>query len=500
MKSHKKNLTATSRRLYRLTIFLVGVFFLVQLFYSLQQNNKLYQSEIHALEEAVQTSFSQSLTDLSSRFQLLISHYGNMPSITQAIENNDREFLLSKLQPEFVKMKRLEPDLFVMHLVDPKNTTILRMHKPQSYGDDLTKIRPIMAHVNQTKQQATAFEPGKNGITYRITTPISNQDEKHLGLIEFGLKPTFFANALAERFKIKSRILVNTDALKNLTRIVSFPSLENYTVVHTDPIFDELVIPPKGTQQLITSNGKTYLAISNLALKSYDGKELAHVQVVKDISQFADDHRLELNLYILLNLVFFAFLTLLLYFIFRNYQTDMSDAHQRLAHSEKTKMEYQTSSQMDELTQTYNRRHLNQTLSEAIQTLEENDKLSLIFFDIDHFKDINDNYGHLVGDKVLSEVAQYASHQIRPDDMIFRWGGEEFCILLFNADQTLAAAKGERLRSDIEKRIWSNNISMTISLGVTEIHYQDSLKSVQERADKLMYQAKNSGRNCLVAG
>ena len=123
--------------------------------------------------------------------------------------------------------------------------------------------------------------------------------------------------------------------------------------------------------------------------------------------------------------------------------------------------------------------------------------LSLIFIDIDHFKKINDHYGHNVGDQVLVQFAQVLSSNTREDDLLARWGGEEF--VLACPDTTLENALGlaEKLRRCIEESEWPKGIKTTASFGVAQQMADESPTDFIGRADKALYVAKAQGRNCV---
>lgn len=124
--------------------------------------------------------------------------------------------------------------------------------------------------------------------------------------------------------------------------------------------------------------------------------------------------------------------------------------------------------------------------------------LSMIVLDIDHFKNINDQYGHQFGDQVLKSVSQLIRKKVRDVDVLCRWGGEEFLLLLENCDQQHAAKVAETLRESISQlqiRIKDQMVSVTISAGVAEYQLDESMDHLIERCDHAMYESKNKGRN-----
>ena len=144
----------------------------------------------------------------------------------------------------------------------------------------------------------------------------------------------------------------------------------------------------------------------------------------------------------------------------------------------------------------------NQLTTEIARWKRYQTPLSLLIWDIDHFKKINDTYGHKAGDKTLILIANLLSEHCRATDFVSRFGGEEFTMLLSNTDAKSALLAANKIREVMEKTAFNSNgakLSITLSCGVTQFTESDTEKSAFERADKALYEAKNKGRNqCLV--
>lgn len=146
----------------------------------------------------------------------------------------------------------------------------------------------------------------------------------------------------------------------------------------------------------------------------------------------------------------------------------------------------------DALTGAYNRHHLRQRLEQLFS--QPDTSVHLLMVDADHFKSINDTLGHLVGDRVLIEIANRLQIALRPDDLLARYGGEEFCVVLPGIEDESALAIGERLRNAIQNQVIEGR-PVTVSIGLSRRSDRDSISSLMERADLALYKAKEGGRN-----
>jgi diguanylate cyclase (GGDEF)-like protein/hemerythrin-like metal-binding protein len=152
----------------------------------------------------------------------------------------------------------------------------------------------------------------------------------------------------------------------------------------------------------------------------------------------------------------------------------------------------------DALTGLWNRDHFDHVVeTELDRSLRHKQPLSLILFDIDHFKHINDSFGHQAGDKVLRELAIVANATIRSSDAIFRWGGEEFAVLATATGHRGAARLAESLRGQLAAHAFPVVGALTVSFGVAEHLASESAGEWFARADAMLYAAKRAGRNAV---
>jgi len=188
------------------------------------------------------------------------------------------------------------------------------------------------------------------------------------------------------------------------------------------------------------------------------------------------------------------------------------DIYKATVNQQKKEIKYRKSQQdhfqqlalTDALTGAVNRHHFNEVLDQEISNVDNHGRpLSIMVLDIDHFKDINDNHGHGVGDEVLVLFYQTCVEAVRSSDVVARIGGEEFVIIMPNTTLKNAGKFAERLRAKIaqlEINIGQKKISMTVSIGVTQWkkEYFINAETFVAHADKSLYQAKNGGRNKVV--
>ena len=149
---------------------------------------------------------------------------------------------------------------------------------------------------------------------------------------------------------------------------------------------------------------------------------------------------------------------------------------------------------MDALTGAYNRNKIEQLLEREIErAVRYKSTLSLILFDLDHFKTVNDTYGHLSGDYVLKTVIRIIQEHIRKTDSLGRWGGEEFMLLAPETGMEQAIELAEKIRQHVELFAYKNVGTITISCGLAELKAGDTIDSLIKRADDALYKAKRNG-------
>ena len=186
---------------------------------------------------------------------------------------------------------------------------------------------------------------------------------------------------------------------------------------------------------------------------------------------------------------------------FRHTLDEMRGQINRVQHENKELLE---KLRTDSLTGALNRFTYENQLAEEMNRYRRYKRtFSLIMFDVDHFKDVNDTYGHIVGDKCLRETTRSVRSMLRQNDLLARYGGDEFVILLPETGKEKGLEVAEKIRQAIDLTdftIKGRKIPLTITLGVTEVLPSDEhVETLFSRVDQALYQAKRTGRNCVVS-
>lgn len=479
-------------------LILLSVF--VRVLYDRQQHEIQFERDIHQLSENTNLFFADLVDGLKDKYITLTQHYANEVLIKRALAQRDRAGLFNYISTDYRYLQTQDANLHTMHFIDTQNRTVLRMHQPGLFDDDLTDVRPIVRDANRTQQNLQGFEVGRNGITYRIATPLINQQGEHLGLLEFGIRPNYFIERIEQRFAIESAILVKTSSLGKLLKPQTFDEVKglDFSIIQTTPVFQHLIsqVDLRNKRQVIDYEGKSYLVMTNLDQMNHEGEVVAKVLIAKDITDLRQRMNAQLWMENALNLSVLLFLWGLIYVMLTRYGKALEASYDTIQALHVQSSHLKNQANTDELTGLYNRRFFNHSLQSALSLKQQG---SLLFFDIDNFKQINDHYGHRKGDQVLVDLARMLVSFFRHDDLIVRWGGEEFAVFINGMDETEAFKKAEKFRHYVEHASKTHlSLPFTLSGGVSEIQAEDTVDSLIHRADQFLYFAKMHGRNKII--
>ena len=244
--------------------------------------------------------------------------------------------------------------------------------------------------------------------------------------------------------------------------------------------YKDLILSKTGNAFEYKKDGEKYI----VQTKYIPELEL-YLMVKANLNDFIKDVQKMFYLNLFISIMITVLIAYIVFYVIRKYSS---------------KLEYL--SKYDSLTSLSNRGHFEENFQKEIDlSKRKRQDIGLLFIDIDNFKDINDTQGHQKGDLVLQEVALILKNTIRGTDLITRWGGEEFVIVLLNSSLQNSKNISEKLRTNIEKSdILHKLISekVTISIGLTMLQETDTLAKVISRADEAMYLSKNNGKNQLT--
>ncbi|HXU94133.1 MAG TPA: GGDEF domain-containing protein [Gallionella sp.] len=206
--------------------------------------------------------------------------------------------------------------------------------------------------------------------------------------------------------------------------------------------------------------------------------------------------------------LYMRLLVSVMFVAFGIYAAFLLDRAERVEHSLRTsndrlrelKEELERMSVVDPLTGVFNRRKFHDVLDISIaNAVRHYHRFALLMMDIDHFKRINDEFGHQSGDGVLRIVCELIHASIRGSDQLFRVGGEEFCLVAMVDGEKDAHTLAEKVRKVVESHTFPEIGRLTISIGIASFEEGDSQESIYARADAALYEAKHNGRNCVAS-
>ncbi len=504
------------KRISQFTIFfIILISFIIKISLEYNTYQKHIEDTIHERSKQHSLLLEHLISNLHTSYSSRTKFIFKDPIFIKYIKQKDRKELYRYLNKFYTGFKEENPYLYVMHIFDTNNVTILRMHKPSSYGDDLTDIRPIVKKVNKEKKQYHGFEVGKNGMTYRITTPIlidNGKTVEHLGALEFGIKPAYFLENVKKFFAVNGAMLIKTDELNSLIFKTDYPKIHNYSLFYKENVFTNLN-EKSYDKQILKQNDQEFIICKDLNLKNVDNQIIAKIILADNITKLKQQYHSNIIDSIIGAAILLAIILGVLYFAFGFYTKRILLFTQQLQNinkelEQKVKLrtkELEKLSITDELTKLYNRRYFNETFAnELSRAIRDKNSFVCIMFDIDYFKLYNDTYGHLKGDEVLINISKCVQNSLkRSQDFLFRVGGEEFCIITSNMEKDKVLTYVNFIKDNIEElkiKHEKNKASkyVTASFGIAYIPqvknhlFEEKIYAV---ADEALYKAKTNGRN-----
>jgi len=398
----------------------------------------------------------------------------------------------------------------------PGSNSYLRVHRPEKYGDNMDEVRYTIVDANKNLKPTKGFETGRVYSGIRGVVPVYaaniNNEKVHVGALEAGTSFSDTLSILGEELESNITILLTQDHVgKNMwpdfiTRtFTDKQTIEGYyiecstlqdvkTVLAQAPILKAIrnnleadIIHADGIWQLCSFPLRDYRGSLDPSLP-----DAGTVVVLRGASDKWGEVQQSLIINITFSIVALVLVELALFMGWH-----ISKNHLNAIISRQTS-ELQKLANYDGLTSLLNRRAIEDILQREMSRFNRyNTFLTVMLFDLDHFKKVNDTYGHNVGDEVLKKTAELINNVIRKNDYAGRWGGEEFLIIAPDTPLESGVQLAERIRNEMATYEFVEVGSVTLSIGVSRCERGEKLDQLIKRTDDALYLAKKKGRNSV---
>lgn len=467
---------------------------------------------------------SSSLEALDTEVEITLQTYGHFadyafaqmidrPMVTAVmgeavVANGEKRGVLRRQLYELLREdygRICDSEFQQLHFHLPNGDSFLRFYSPETFGDNLFASRETIKIANTKVQPVRGFEAGRTFFGYRFVYPAKHSGV-HVGSAEIALSMDSFTEILGSLFPERDMFFILEHSVFDNMISTGRQTAMEPSFVSEEYLVDKINAPDfkafrgntvgkdnverqikeqasvklssgKSFNFVINESGKDYL-VQFLSIKNYAGENTGYLVDFRSDTTFEEiskSTKLDLVLVTALFLLFFGST-----YIYA-----------------KAKVRLRANSITDSLTGILNRRRFGELAErEYLRAIRYIHPLSIIMVDIDHFKAVNDTYGHQCGDEVLKEIVARIDPSIRQQDIFGRWGGEEFLLLLPETDVESAVRVAEKIRKTVSKAPFQKTISITVSLGVTCLKPEDQhFEKLIGRVDDALYCAKAQGRN-----
>lgn len=496
--------------LYTVLMSMAG-YFLYERYLHQKENYTHYKLETTAIEfESLKEAYN-AIANTTFHISIDTPEVRELMAKAVSGDKRSRERYRRELYAKLSPLYRLLEDnnMRQLHFHLPGSISFLRFHRPEKYGDSLKGIRPSIDAVNATHKSAHGFEEGRIFNGFRHVYPLFYEG-KFVGSVELSYSFDSMRELASKLYPAQYHLILKK---KVIEKTVFGDEQTNYAQSFISPeyVYDrqlnqnhfslysayvikqinillsqnpDLKLGESYTQLIpLEIGGEGYVVVFN-PLHSYDHKLVGY-----SVRYQQEEYYKELWDNYLSALMMAALISGLLAFVlvfFMHRIRKQQNLLQQMADS-------------DKLTGIANRGALERELRHLIGVAErQKTPLSVIFFDIDHFKQINDHYGHQAGDQALIDLTRIIQERLRQSDSIGRWGGEEFIIVLPNTELEEAVVLAEELRMLVEIHPFGHG-RMSCSFGLAQLGHKESLDDLINRADWMLYRAKEKGRNRVIS-
>ncbi|QOP45488.1 bifunctional diguanylate cyclase/phosphodiesterase [Sulfurimonas paralvinellae] len=438
---------------------------------------------------------------------LTLSHDKTVNTLLRSKKYNKLQLdNLSRLLQKYTSLKNVW-----FQIIDKHGTSVYRSWTSK-HGDNLTDFRLDVAKMIRLPKVMSTISVGKFDMTFKSMVPVYDKYDRFIGIIETLAK----FDSLVSKLKIKgyeTLIIVDKHYRDQLTESISNVFVDDYYIANPQ---DNDTLVKAFQNHLIDLNSDTYqidkqdgYLYTVLKIDGIDNRPMAYFVISKPLSEIDMSAIYETRDNIIKTLVLISiFLLVLIYIIYSvNYKKFIQQQNELLEETveEKTEELQKQSKKMqylahhDSLTALPNKNLFLDRLKQAIKHAKrQHNSLGVLFLDLDRFKEINDTYGHDVGDELLRRISQRLQEIVRDDDTVARIGGDEFTVILPNTDQVNVVKVVEKIFEDMKRPFILSGVDIhaTFSVGIS-IYKQDGETPdiLLRNADTAMYKAKDSGKN-----
>lgn len=489
-------------------VFTIIILVLVFIVLRYQHANDDVQSTVFRLKITAQDFYENSLLHETDTMRGIIEVMKHRADLSRAIAQRDRRKLLKITEKQFQSLNR-HFNVTHFYFMDVDRVNLLRVHTPLRFGDSIERTTMLMAE--SSGEIASGVELGKLGtFTLRVVSPWYNHQKKLIGYIELGMEIDQILKNLQESLNVQLITVINKKYLDRENWIKGMQELGraqdwdhfqdviiNKYAALTTPVQLVNFLENEGSIADYDIRSMKYKSrehrVIALPLMDINDRNVAQIIMTADVTQMQSDAR---------DAVYTVGFTALALggtlLIFLNWL--IGGITQRLECDEDKLRELAT---RDGLTNLYNQRTFYIMLKDNVDRASRyNRPVSLLLLDIDHFKAVNDSYGHLAGDAILRGLSQRLIGRLRTTDRVCRYGGEEITIILPETETDIAVKVAEDIRHLVEREPFyigkDQYINITVSIGIATApqHAKETSELVSD-ADTALYEAKDRGRNLV---
>lgn len=409
-------------------------------------------------------SMELSVNNIEKKYYDIASELLLRDGLLMALKTHNREKLFQIVMPEYKELRAMEPFFHVMTFTDKDGNVILRMHRPDSYDDNIFQSKKLVKAASFNHARVAGFETSTEGVFYSIVVPVLD-NRSYIGSLEIGIDANFLIDVAAKYFNFRSAIFISNPNSAILNTRNHIFTKNGYFIDGTkNSIFKNVNFEPTPTKKTILkeSGGSLYSFHNAYEFRGYEGDAFGYLVVAQNIDEEMSGYKNARKYLVFVILGFLIVGIIALYYSFRAMLKAIEDGKKSIV----------TLNITDSLTGLLNRTAL-------VGSLEQFSDSYIILINIDSFKEINDVFGIEAGDHVLKEYALYIKHCLSKFEEVegklfrcdlYRLGRDEFVILLVG-ESYIAEKLADYISEGTETlaiEYQGIEISFSVSIGIAE--------------------------------